>query len=502
VIMNELIEAFRLVLAPDVLIAILLSSIYGLVIGSLPGLSATMATALLVPVTFYLSPIAAVATIIAASAMAIFSGDIPGCLLRIPGTPASAAYTDEAYAMTRNGQAEVALGAGLWFSALGGIAGTISLVVMAPALAELALNFSTFEYFWLAFLGLMCATLVARSSPIKAIASMLLGLLVACIGMENPGGVPRFTFGITDLLGGVEPIPALVGVFAVSEVIRAIVSPEPPPLPSRRFGSILAGQLTLTRKYWRQMTRGNIVGIIIGVLPGAGADMAAWVSYAMSKRFSKEPKKFGTGHPEGLVEAGASNNASLASGWVPALLFGIPGDTITAIAIGVLYMKGLNPGPTLFTERASSMYALYIIFILANILMIPLGIVMIRAASSILRAPRATIMPVILVCCAVGAFATGNNLFAVILVAAFGVIGYVMENNGYPVAAMVLGIVMGTMVEQSFVTSLIKSDGSLLPFFDRPVSAVLAAMTITALLWPAFFWLLKRFRPRQQRQAW
>ncbi len=499
--MHELLEAFRLVLAPDVLIAILLSSIYGLVVGSLPGLSATMATALLVPVTFYLSPIAAVASIIAASAMAIFSGDIPGCLLRIPGTPASAAYTDEAYAMTRNGQAEVALGAGLWFSALGGIAGTISLVVMAPVLAELALNFSTYEYFWLAFLGLMCATLVARSSPVKAIASMLIGLLVACIGMENPGGVPRFTFGVAELLGGIEPITALVGVFAVSEVIRAIVSPEPPPLPARKFGSILAGQLALTRKYWRQMTRGNVVGIIIGVLPGAGADMAAWVSYAMSKRFSREPKKFGTGHPEGLVEAGASNNASLASGWVPALLFGIPGDTITAIAIGVLYMKGLNPGPTLFTERASSMYALYIIFILANIIMIPLGIMMIRAASSILRAPRAAIMPIILVCCAVGAFATGNNLFAVILVAVFGVIGYVMENNGFPVAAMVLGIVMGTMVEQSFVTSLIKSDGSLLPFFERPVSAVLAAMTISALLWPAFIWSWRRFRPRQQEQT-
>jgi TctA family transporter len=499
--MSELIEAFRLVLAPDVLIAILLSSIYGLVIGSLPGLSATMATALLVPVTFYLSPIAAVASIIAASAMAIFSGDIPGCLLRIPGTPASAAYTDEAYALTRKGQAEVALGAGLWFSALGGIAGTLSLIVMAPILAELALNFSTYEYFWLAFLGLMCATLVARSSPVKAIASMLLGLLVACIGMENPGGVPRFTFGVAELLGGVEPIPVLVGVFAVSEVIRAMVSPEPPPLPRRRFGSILAGQFELTRKYWRQMTRGNIVGIIIGVLPGAGADMAAWVSYAMSKRFSKEPKKFGTGHPEGLVEAGASNNASLASGWVPSLLFGIPGDTITAIAIGVLYMKGLNPGPTLFTERASSMYALYIIFILANIIMIPLGIMMIRAASSILRAPRAAVMPVILVCCAVGAFATGNNLFAIVLVAVFGMIGYVMEKNGYPVAAMVLGIVMGSMVEQSFVTSLIKSDGSLLPFFDRPVSAVLAAMTIAALLWPVFVWIWKRVRPERSARA-
>src|SRR5918911_393841 len=478
--MDPYIEAFRLVLAPDVLIAILAASVYGLVVGCLPGLSATMATALLVPLTFYLSPMAAIATIISASAMAIFSGDIPGCLLRIPGTPASAAYTDEAYAMTRKGQAELALGAGLWFSALGGIAGTISLVAMAEPLAELALSFSTYEYFWLAFMGLMCATLVARSSPIKAIASMLLGLLFACVGMENPGGTPRFTFGFADLLGGIEPIPALVGVFAVSQVMRAMITPEPPPLPKRKFGSILAGQWRLTKKYHWQMTRGNIIGIIIGVLPGAGADMAAWVSYAMSKRFSKEPEKFGTGHVEGLVEAGASNNASIASGWVPSLLFGIPGDTITAIAIGVLYMKGLNPGPTLFTERASSMYALYIIFMIANIIMIPLGIWMIRAASRVLRAPRAAVMPVILLLCAVGAFATGNNLFSVLLVGVFGCLGFVMERNGYPVAALVLGIVMGSMVEQNFITSLIKSDGSIIPFFSRPVAAVLAFCTIAA----------------------
>lgn len=493
------VDAFRLVMAPDVVICILAASVYGLVVGSLPGLSATMATALLVPVTFYLSPIAAIAAIISASAMAIFSGDIPGALLRIPGTPASAAYTDEAYAMTRKGQAELALGAGVWFSAIGGIAGTISLMALAPPLAEIALSFSTYEYFWLAFLGLMCATLVARSSPVKAIASMLLGLVVSCVGMENPGGTPRFTFGLTDLLGGIDVIPALVGVFAVSEVMRAMVTPDPPPLKNRKYGSILAGQLGLTKKYWWPMTRGNIIGIIIGVLPGAGADMAAWVSYAMSKRFSKEPEKFGTGHVEGLVEAGASNNASLASGWVPALLFGVPGDTITAIAIGVLYMKGLNPGPSLFTEKASSMYALYIIFIIANIIMIPLGIIMIRIASYILRAPRSAIMPVIVLCCAVGTFATGNTLFAVITVAAFGIIGYVMEANGYPVAAMVLGIVMGTMVEQSFVTSLIKSDGSILPFFERPVSSILAALTIGALLWPIGYWLWGYFTRKPAR---
>jgi TctA family transporter len=315
--------------------------------------------------------------------------------------------------------------------------------------------------------------------------------------MENPAGTPRFTFGVTDLLGGIEPIPALVGVFAVSEVMRALVTAEPPKLPRRRFGSILANQWSLTKKYQWPMWRGNIIGIIIGVLPGAGADMAAWVSYAMSKKFSKEPEKFGTGHPEGLVEAGASNNASLASGWVPSLLFGIPGDTITAIAIGVLYMKGLNPGPTLFTENARSMYALYIIFILANIIMIPLGIVMIRMASLVLRAPRSGIMPLILLLCAVGSFATGNNLFAVLLVGLFGILGFVMERNGYPVAALVLGIVMGSMVEQNFITSLIKSDGDVMPFIERPVSGVLAALTFGALLWPLGVWIWNRAQGRR-----
>jgi TctA family transporter len=299
---------------------------------------------------------------------------------------------------------------------------------------------------------------------------------------------------MTDLFGGIEPIPALVGVFAVAQVMRAMLTPEPPPIPRRKFGSIMAGQWRLTKKYHVQMTRGNIIGIIIGVLPGAGADMAAWVSYAMSKRFSKEPEKFGTGHVEGLVEAGASNNASIASGWVPSLLFGIPGDTIAAIAIGVLYMKGLNPGPTLFTEKASSMYAIYLMFIIANIIMIPLGIVMIRLASYVLRAPRSSVMPVIMLCCAVGSFAIGNNMFGVVTVAMFGIIGYVMEENGYPVAAMVLGIVMGTMVEQAFVTSLIKSDGSILPFFERPISAILAAMAIGAMIWPVLVWVWRKLR--------
>jgi hypothetical protein len=193
--------------------------------------------------------------------------------------------------------------------------------------------------------------------------------------MENPAGTPRFTFGVPDLLGGIEAVPALVGVFAPAEVMRALTRPPAPPVPDRRFGSILKGQWALTKKYQVPMWRGNLIGVIIGVLPGAGADMAAWVSYAMSKKFSKEAGEV-RHRPPGRAGGGGRVQQRLARppGWVPSLLFGIPGDTITAIAIGVLYMKGLNPGPTLFTERASSMYALYIIFILANIIMIPLGI--------------------------------------------------------------------------------------------------------------------------------
>ncbi|NBP61943.1 MAG: C4-dicarboxylate ABC transporter permease [Betaproteobacteria bacterium] len=493
---DQMLAGLHMVLQLDVVLTIVLASIYGLVVGALPGLSATMATALLVPVTFYMSPIAAISAIIAASAMAIFSGDIPGCLLRIPGTPASAAYTDEAFAMTRKGQPELALGICLWFSALGGVIGTFSLVALAPTLAEVAFEFSTFEYFWLALLGLMCSTMVARSSPVKAVAAMFLGLLITCVGIENPAGTPRFTLGYADLLGGIEIIPLLVGVFAVSEVMRSYAARDVPIMPPREFGSILKGQWALTKAHPKQQLRGNFVGIVIGVLPGAGADMAAWMSYAMSKRFSKTPEKFGTGHPEGLIEAGASNNASLASGWVPSLLFGIPGDTITAIAIGVLYMKGLNPGPTLFTEKASSMYALYIVFLLANIIMIPLGIIMIRTARYVLYLPRSLIMPVIVLLCAVGSFATGNNLVLVLTVAVFGLLGYMMDRNGFPVAALVLGAVMGTMVEQNFVTSLIKSDGSILPFFSRPVASVLALMTFVAMLWPLGVWFKRRLQTR------
>ena len=417
---SVLAQALSQVFDPYVLWVILASAAFGLFVGAVPGLTATMATALLVPVTFFMEPVPAIASIVTATAMAIFAGDIPSCLLRMPGTPASAAYTDEAYAMTKKGQGELALGAGLVFSVIGGLFGTAVLILAAPALAEVALKFSSFEYFWLVTLGLLCAVFIALSNPLKGIVSLFLGLLVAAVGLDNPAGFPRFTFGNAELAGGLTLIPIMIGMFAVSEIIRGVARmDEPWEMAQAKIGNVFRGMWGLTKRYRMPVLRGSVLGTAVGVLPGAGADIAAWISYALSKRFSKEPEKFGTGHVEGIIEAGASNNSALAGAWVPALVFGIPGDSITAIVIGVLYIKGLNPGPSIFMENAVAIYAIFMVFILANLLLLPLGIAAIKSAKQLLRAPREVLMPVILLFCVVGSFAINNSIFGVVLMLAF-----------------------------------------------------------------------------------
>ena len=485
-------QAFALVFDPYVLWIILASSLFGLFVGAVPGLTATMATALLVPVTFFIPPVPAVAAIVSCTAMAIFAGDIPGALLRIPGTPASAAYTDEAYAMTKKGQAEIALGAGLVFSAIGGLFGTAVLIAFAPVLAEVALKFSSFEYFWLVVLGLSGAVFIGASSKLKAVTSLMLGLLISAVGLDNPGAHPRFTFGNAELTGGVSLIPVMVGMFAVSEILRYVTSLHPtPPVAAEKIGNVFKGMWELTKKYKWQLVRGSAIGTAIGIQPGAGADIASWITYASSKRFSKEPEKFGTGHVEGIVESGAANNSALAGAWVPALVFGIPGDSITAIAIGVLYLKNMNPGPTLFINNPQNIYAIFLVFILANIIMIPLGWAAIKVAKTVLRAPQSLLMPVILLFCAVGAFAINNTVFGVLLILAFGLFAFVLEENGFPSAPAILGVVLGGMLEENFVSSVIKSDGEIAAFFTRPVASVLAALTLAVWFLPL---LLRRLR--------
>ena len=484
--MEALGAAVGLVFDPFVLMVIGLSAVFGIFVGAIPGLTATMATALMVPITFFMPPVPALGAIVTATAMAIFAGDIPGAMLRMPGTPASAAYVDESYAMARKGQLELNLGVNLVFSVAGGLVGVLVLVVAAPLLAEAAINFSSFEYFWLACLGLSCATMISTGHRVMALLSMLIGLAVGCVGIDPIAGHPRYTFGSVDLMAGVSFIPTMIGAFAISELLRNATSDDGGAvLVQDKVGALFRGIGGVARKYWRNFLRGSVVGTAIGALPGAGADIAAWVSYAMSKRFSKEPEKFGTGHVEGVVESTSANNSALAGAWVPALVFGIPGDSITAIVIGVLYMKGMNPGPTVFLQNPQFIYAVFIIFVIANLLMLPLGWAAMKAAGKLLRAPRKLLLPVILLFCIVGSFAITNSPYGIVLMLIFGVIGWMMEENGIPVAPLVLGLVLGEMLEQNFMASMIKADGDFLVFFTRPIAGTLGALTILVWGWMA-----------------
>lgn len=493
--MTAFIDAIPAVMTLDVLGVIFLASVFGLFVGATPGLSATMAVALLVPVTFFLSPIAAIGAIVTCSAMAIFAGDVPGALLRIPGTPASAAYVNDTYELNRQGKLDIALGTTLTTSAIGGIIGTLILILAAPQLADFALNFSSYEYFWLALLGLSCATLVSQGNALKGAISLCLGLLLATVGLDVVSGQPRFTFGIIDLQAGVSLIAVLIGAFAIAELFRKSTDlgaaiPVPPPITK----SFFRGQANILWQNKVGVARGSLMGTLIGALPGAGADIAAWISYAVSKRFSKTPEKFGKGHIEGVAEAGASNNAAISGSYVPTLVFGIPGDSITAIVVGVLILKGIQPGPLVFTTSPDLMNAIYVIFFLSNILMIPLGLATIVLGRRILMVSPGILYPIILLLCIVGTFATNNSMFDLWSLIIVGALVWLMEANDYPAAPMVLGLVLGRVVEENFMNSVIKSNGEILPFFDRPIAAVLGVLTIIVWGFPLLRFAWRRLR--------
>lgn len=493
--MDVIVRALALLADPAVVISMLIGSAYGLVVGAIPGLSATMAVALIIPITFFLDPVPALAAIMSLSAMAIYAGDIPGALLRIPGTPASAAYTDDSYLMTRKGQSGIALGIGLVCSAIGGVFGAIVLMVAAPPMARIALQFSSFEKFWLACLGLTAAIAVSQGKWSKGVLSLLLGLAIAQVGLDPVSGLMRFTFGFTELAGGFSFIPVLIGLFAFPELIRyaAGKSAATPP-PAGGITSVFSG---LGRELWRLkggIAQGNVVGTIIGAIPGAGADIAAYVSYAISKRLSKHPEKFGTGIPDGIASASASNNSAIGGALIPATVFGIPGDSLTAVIIGVLFMKGLNPGPTVFLMHADLINAVFLSYLFANILIIPFGFLTILGYRYVLWIPPAILMPGILAFCMIGAFAVDNVMFAVGTVLVMGVIAYVLEEHGVPLAPAILGLVIGPMLEANFLTSLVRARGDLLAFVDRPVAGGLAAVTLALWLIPLLTAVARRRR--------
>ncbi|MGH7129015.1 MAG: tripartite tricarboxylate transporter permease, partial [Planctomycetaceae bacterium] len=436
------------------------------------------------PLTFFLDPTASLAAIVTLSACSIIAGDIPSTLVRIPGTPSSAAYTDDAYALAQRGLHQRVLGNSLIFSVLGGLFGAVVLIIAAPSLARIATYFTTYEYFWLYVLGLSCAAIVSHGSRVKGTLALVLGLLLSTVGLSEVHSVPRFTLGQDELLTGINFIPAMIGLFGVAEVLRNVLrsggdidrleTPAETGLGETASQDETGAFAGVFHRMWSRpgsWLSASAIGTVIGVIPGAGADIAAWISYAVSKRFSRHPEEYGRGSLDGVIDATSANNAALAGAWIPALVFGIPGDSVTAIVIGVLLMKNVEPGPDIFVTQARLVHSLYLTFILANLLLVPLGYAAIRVGSLLVRIPRRVLMPMILLFCIVGSYAINASEFDVAVMLAMGLLGFVLDVYEVPLGPVVLGIILGGQVEQSFVQNLAKSD-SLPAFFEQPLSLV------------------------------
>ena len=488
-------QAFLQLLTPQVMLIMLGASVYGLTMGAIPGLSASMAVALVIPIAFFLDPVPALAGVVTLSAMAIFAGDLPGALLRIPGTPASAAYVDDSYLMVRKGQGGLALGLCVICSAIGGVVGALVLMGAAPAIARIALQFSSYEKFWLACLGLTAAVAVSGGKWYKGGISLMLGLAIAQVGLDPVSGQMRLTFGNNNLIGGLAFIPVLIGMFAIPEVLRYALAPrEIAPPPVQALGNLLSGVGSTLRRLKGDLVQGSVVGVVIGAIPGAGADIAAYISYAISKRFSKIGDQYGKGVPDALVAATTSNNAAVGGAMIPATVFGIPGDSLTAIIIGVFFLKGLNPGPTIFIENALLINTVFVAFLLANIMMVPLGLLATIAFQRMIRVPRYMLMPAVLAFCIIGAFAVENTHFAIVTMLIIGLVAFVMEKYQYPLAPAILGLVLGPMLEETFLNSLIRARGDVLAFVERPLSMGLAALTLVICITPLAMFIWRKAR--------
>jgi putative tricarboxylic transport membrane protein len=474
-------------LHPGVLVPWLLAIAFGLFVGATPGLTATMAVALIVPITFYIpDPTTSLAMILGVSFTAIFAGDLPATYLRIPGTPASAAATLDSHQLARQGRGREALMLNLICACLGGLVGVLLLMAVAPQLARWALRFTSYEYFWLAVLGLSLSALVGLGARSKGFFAAGVGLLISTMGIDMVSGTPRFTFGQTELLDGLNFIPVMIGLFGLSEVLRNIRRPP-------RIRSFIEaeerspGWRLILGHIWKQkmgVLRSSGLGTLVGALPGAGADLAAWASYGVAQRSSRFPEQFGKGSIEGVVAPSSANNAAVGGAWIPALVFGIPGDSVTAIVLGAMLMYGIQPGPMIFEQSREIVQTLFLIALITQFLLLLCGWFGIRMFSYLLRLPREMVMAGVVVFSVVGAYAIRNSLFDVWVMAGFGMVGYFFESKRVPLAPLILGMILGPMLEENLRTGLIKSSGDWTPFFTRPICVGLIVALLLAMVAP------------------
>jgi putative tricarboxylic transport membrane protein len=501
--MDVFLQALAKVFSPAVFINMLLGVAAGICIGALPGLTATMGVALLLPLTFGMETTQGILMLLGIYCGAIYGGSITAVLLHTPGTPASAATAIDGYAMARKGEGGRALGIVTISSYIGGLVSVACLILISPQLAKLALKFSSAEYFLLAVFGLCIIGNISGKSIEKGLICGCIGVLVASIGVDSVTGYMRFsTFNgkaILNFLGGISYIPVMIGLFAMSQAFEGIEEIFQRDKVEAKITRVLPSRQDM-KTIFRVAPITGLVGTFIGIIPGAGADIGAFVGYDVARSMSKHPEEFGKGSPEAISGPEGGNNGVTGGALIPMLTLGVPGDAVTAILIGALTVKGLNPGPMLFTNHKVLVYSIFIGMFLANTIMFLMGMSGIKLFSKVLKVPKAILTPVIFILCVIGSYAMNNNLFDVGVMLVFGIVGYFFTKVKIPTSPAILGLILGPMAEKNFRTALLKSGGNLDVFFNTVICWVFIVLILFSLFGNPLKKLLKKGHPKKQVQ--
>ncbi|MFR7760777.1 MAG: tripartite tricarboxylate transporter permease [Peptoniphilus grossensis] len=496
---NEILNNFFSV---QVLIALIVGVVGGMIIGSLPGLSGSMAIALLLPITFSMQPAAGIIMLMAIYTSAMTGGSISAILLHTPGTPANAATALEGYQLTKQGRGLEAIGMSMLSSTFGGIMSALALMIIAPQLSKVSLLFSEPEYFLVAIFGMTIVGSLASDSMIKGLISAFIGLFIATIGMDSLSGTLRYTFSRDELMNGIQMVPAMIGLFSLSQVFlqyenykdinKSLVEANDVKLSGK-----LLPTLSEFKGYLPILMLSSAIGTFVGILPGAGGNIGSWISYREAKRISKNKEKFGKGSLEGLCACEAGNNAVTGGAFIPLLTLSIPGSPAAAIILGGLLIHGLVPGNRLFTQQAAITYTILIGFLIANILMGLFGLIISRYAIKVTKLPNSIVMPVVLVLSLIGSYAINTSMFDVLITIIFGAIGYMMIKFKFPEAPMILGLILGGTAEGGLLRSIVMSKGNLLEYYiSRPICNILIVLIFLSIMSPVISKLIAKKKGR------
>ena len=470
--------------SPDVLLAIIGGTFFGIIVGAIPGLGSLLGITVVLPFTFVLDQQSSIALLLGTYCGSVYGGCIPAILINTPGTPQSAATLLDGYPMARNGYPARAIGYATVGSVIGGLFSCAVLVLVAPSLAAFGLRFGPIEFFALGVFALTCIAAVSRESQIKGILAALLGMFLATIGLDPMSGISRYDFDLFELASGFGLIPVLVGMFALSEVFWRLSDKNTGTVTTKAQVGFELPKLRDLAKRYKVILKSAFIGTWIGSLPGIGATTASLISYAEAKRTSPNKEKFGTGEADGVLASETANNAVTAGALVPTLAFGVPGDPVTAVMLGALTIQNIYPGPQLFIEHRELMTFLFVALFVVNILMLLMGATLSPLFSRVLKIPEPILLSGVVVLVVIGTYSINTSGFDLLVLLMFGLLGLCLRYFMFPLAPVVIGFVLSPLIESSFRRGMIIANGDFMVFFEKPIALILFILTLIFLCWP------------------